>query len=94
MAAHRGVPLSHVADRAGLARSYFWLLLEARSSATLSVLQRLADVLEVEPTALLVDGGSEEARDVEPPRVARRNEEGASRRRSPARRRRPREAKA
>lgn len=49
----RGVPLSHVADRAGIARSHLWNVLAATSSATLDLVQRLADVLTVEPTDLL-----------------------------------------
>jgi len=50
------MPISHVADRCGMAHSYFWRLLKAQASATLAVVQRLADALEVEPLALL--GGS------------------------------------
>ncbi|MGO9838731.1 MAG: helix-turn-helix domain-containing protein [Polyangiaceae bacterium] len=53
LASARGMPISHVADRCGMAHSYFWRLLNAKASATLSVVQRLADALEVEPLALL-----------------------------------------
>jgi transcriptional regulator with XRE-family HTH domain len=56
LASARGMPISHVADRCGMAHSYFWRLLSAKASATLAVIQRLADALEVEPLALL--GGS------------------------------------
>jgi transcriptional regulator with XRE-family HTH domain len=56
LAKERKVPLSHVADRAGLARSYFWLLLDGSSSATLAVLQRIAEALSVEPVELLAPG--------------------------------------
>ena len=47
------MPLSHVADRAGVARSYFWLLLDESSSPTLAAVQRIAEALEVEPLTLL-----------------------------------------
>jgi transcriptional regulator with XRE-family HTH domain len=57
VAKEKGVPLSHVADRAGLARSYFWLLLDGSSSATLAAVQRLAEALEVEPLTLLSGAG-------------------------------------
>ncbi len=51
----QGIALSHVADRAAVARSYFWRLLDAESSATLDVIQRLADAVGVAPLELLVD---------------------------------------
>jgi transcriptional regulator with XRE-family HTH domain len=53
IAGEKQIPLSHVADRCGLARSYLWRLLAAKSSATLSVVERLAEVLGVEPIELL-----------------------------------------
>lgn len=54
LAEEREIALSHLADRSGVARSYLWRLLNADSSATLDVVQRLADVLEVPPLDLLV----------------------------------------
>jgi transcriptional regulator with XRE-family HTH domain len=51
----RGIPLSHLADRAGIARSYLWRVLDAESSATLDLVQRLAAVLNENPVDLLVD---------------------------------------
>ncbi|MBI4700371.1 MAG: helix-turn-helix transcriptional regulator [Deltaproteobacteria bacterium] len=63
MAKAKGLPLSHVADRAGVARSYFWRLLAARGCATLAAVQRLAEVLDVAPLALLAD-------DAQPPHGA------------------------
>ena len=54
VAKQKGLALSHVADRAGLARSYMWRLLDGSSSATLSAVQRLADALEVDPASLLI----------------------------------------
>lgn len=49
----RDMPLSHLADATGLARSYLWRLLAGESSATLASVQRMAETLEVEPLALL-----------------------------------------
>jgi len=63
LAASREMPMSHVADRAGIARSHMWALLNAERSATLALVQRVADVLEVDPLELLSG---------EPVRVARR----------------------
>lgn len=53
LAEERGIPMSHVADRAGIARSHVWALLRAERSATLAMVQRLASVFGVEPIALL-----------------------------------------
>ena len=53
VAAERELPISHLADRAGMARSYVWRLLAAKSSATLDAVQRLAGVLDVAPLDLL-----------------------------------------
>lgn len=47
------MPLSHLADESGVARSYLWRLLDCSSSATLDTLQRLAKVLRVDPRLLL-----------------------------------------
>ncbi len=54
LASQKTLPISHVADRCGLAHSYFWRILTAKASATLGVVQRLADALEVDPIELLV----------------------------------------
>jgi transcriptional regulator with XRE-family HTH domain len=61
IAKSKGIALSHIADRAGLARSYMWRLLDESSSATLDAVQRLADALEVEPLSLLASAGVEPA---------------------------------
>lgn len=53
VAAQRKLPLSHVADRAGIARSHFWLVLDGEVSTSLAVVQKLAEVLGVRPTELL-----------------------------------------
>ncbi len=56
LAEEKGLPLSHVADRAGMAHSFFWKLLAAESSATLTSVERLAEVLDVDPLELLTEG--------------------------------------
>jgi transcriptional regulator with XRE-family HTH domain len=72
VAKEQRIALSHVADRAGLARSYFWHLLDAKSSATLDAIQRIAKALEVEPLALLTGHGhAPSAATVERPRRPR-----------------------
>ena len=53
LAHERGIPISHVADRCGMAHSYFWQLLSGKASASLAVVQRLADALGVDPLVLL-----------------------------------------
>ncbi|MBK7583788.1 MAG: helix-turn-helix transcriptional regulator [Myxococcales bacterium] len=53
LAAERDKPVSHFADRAGIARSHMWAVLNAERSATLALVQRLADALEVDPLELL-----------------------------------------
>jgi transcriptional regulator with XRE-family HTH domain len=62
IALEKGIALSHVADRAGIARSHLWAVLSARRSATLAMVQRLAGVLGVEPLALLEAGRAAKAR--------------------------------
>ena len=54
LAEAKGIALSHIADRAAVARSYLWRILDAESSATLDVIQRLADAIGVAPLDLLV----------------------------------------
>lgn len=51
----RGVPVTHVADRAGVSRSHVWRILAAEQSATLALVQRLAAALEIDPLDLLHD---------------------------------------
>ena len=49
----RGVYLTHLADRSGLARSHFWRLLDAEHTTTLDVIAKIASVLDVEELVLL-----------------------------------------
>lgn len=53
VAAEKQIPLSHVADRSGIARSHIWSILNGERSATLDLVQRLADALGVDALVLL-----------------------------------------
>ncbi len=44
----RGIPVSHVPDRAGVARGHFWHVLDATASPTVTWLEKIARVLDVE----------------------------------------------
>lgn len=57
LAQAKGLPLSHVADRAGIARSHLWALLSCERSATLAMVQKIAEVLEV-PALTLLSGST------------------------------------
>jgi len=80
LAKERGLPISHVADRCGLAHSYFWQLLTAKASATLAVIQRLAEALDVDPLVLLTASRSVTVRGAAEPvqrkRQAKRTSKG------------------
>lgn len=49
----RGLPVTHLADLAGVSRSHVWRLLSGEQSATLALVQRLAAALGVDPLELL-----------------------------------------
>lgn len=49
----KNIPLSHLPDRAAVARSHFWEVLGGRKSPTLNWLGRIAAALEVDPADLL-----------------------------------------
>jgi transcriptional regulator with XRE-family HTH domain len=51
----RGLPLSHAADQAGVSRSHLWAILKAETTASLTIVVRLATVFKVHPVTLLVD---------------------------------------
>jgi transcriptional regulator with XRE-family HTH domain len=53
LARARRVPLSHLADRAGVGRTQLWDLMAGRRSVTLRWLERVARALEVDPADLL-----------------------------------------
>jgi transcriptional regulator with XRE-family HTH domain len=53
LAKERGIVISHLPDRADVARSHFWDVLAGRKSPTLSWLERIADALEVDVWELL-----------------------------------------
>ncbi len=48
LAAARGIPLTHLADRAGVARSHLWAVLGGEKSPTVSVLVKVTAALDVE----------------------------------------------
>jgi transcriptional regulator with XRE-family HTH domain len=59
LAVLRGIPLSHVADRATVGRAHLYDILAGRASPSLTWIVKIAAVLEVEPWELLaptVDG--------------------------------------
>ncbi len=61
-ARERKIPLSHLPDRAGVARSHFWDVLAGRKSPTLQWLARVAEALGVDVEDLLARsprGGSD-----------------------------------
>ena len=49
----KNIPLSHLPDRAAVARSHFWEVLGGRKSPTLNWLGRIATALEVDAAELL-----------------------------------------
>jgi len=53
VAAERGIALTHVADRAGIGRSHMWRLLNGEASATLDIVDKIADALGVASVDLL-----------------------------------------
>ena len=48
----RKIPISHLPDRAAVARSHFWEVLAGRKSPTLAWIGRIATALEVDPAEL------------------------------------------
>ena len=53
VAEERGIPLTHLPDRAGVARSHFWDVLAGRKSPTLAWLGKIAAALEVDAGVLV-----------------------------------------
>jgi transcriptional regulator with XRE-family HTH domain len=53
VAEERGIPLTHLPDRAGVARSHFWDVLAGRKSPTLAWLAKIATALDVDAGALV-----------------------------------------
>src|SRR5690606_20708785 len=49
----KGMPMSHVSARAGISRSSMWEVMNGRASPTLDWVQRVAEVLDVDPLELL-----------------------------------------
>lgn len=61
VAAERGIPLTHLADRADVSRSHLWRVMDGDCSPTLALIERLAAALDVPSLALLTDDGSRSA---------------------------------
>ena len=53
LAKARKIPLSHVADRAGMSRSGFWSLLNGEVSPTVRSLEMIASVLSIHVSELV-----------------------------------------
>jgi transcriptional regulator with XRE-family HTH domain len=62
LAAEREVPLSHLADRAGVSRSLLWEIFAQSASVTLETVQRLSDALELKDPLELLRGAPAAAR--------------------------------
>jgi len=56
VAAEKDVPLSHLADRAGVSRSLLWEIFSLTASVSLETLQKLADALELKDPLELLRG--------------------------------------
>ncbi len=53
LAKGRKIAITHLAARAGVGAGHFWKVLKGESSPTVSWLERIADVLEVEVADLV-----------------------------------------
>jgi DNA-binding phage protein len=53
VAKSRGIMVSHLPDRASVARSHFWAVLSLKASPTLSWIGSVAEALEVDAAELL-----------------------------------------
>ena len=54
IARERGIPVTHLPDRAAVGRSHFWEVMAGRSSPTLEWLARVAVALDIDPGELVV----------------------------------------
>lgn len=80
LAEARAVAISHLPDRAGVARSHFWDVLGGRKSPTLAWLLRIAVALEVEVAELLAERPySQGSIDIPPRRALAGQPEGSKR---------------
>ncbi|MEO5732021.1 MAG: helix-turn-helix transcriptional regulator [Byssovorax sp.] len=53
LASQRGVPITHLPDRAGVGTGHFWRVLNGTASPTVAWLESIAAVLEVEVADLV-----------------------------------------
>ena len=58
-AARKRVPLTHLPDRAGVARSHFWEVLRGGKSPTLKWIAKVSKALGVDPEELFRKAGAE-----------------------------------
>jgi transcriptional regulator with XRE-family HTH domain len=58
IAEQRGITLSHLPDRADMARSYFWKLMNGSTSPTLGMMAKLARALDVDVSDLVKPVGA------------------------------------
>jgi transcriptional regulator with XRE-family HTH domain len=58
LAEQRGITLSHLPDRADVARSYFWRLMKGTTSPTLGKMAKLAQALDVDVSELIKPVGT------------------------------------
>jgi transcriptional regulator with XRE-family HTH domain len=53
LAEQRGIPITHLPDRAGVGAGHFWRVLKGTASPTVAWLERIAAVLEVDVADLV-----------------------------------------
>jgi transcriptional regulator with XRE-family HTH domain len=75
LAAAKELPVSHLADRAGVSRSLMWELLSQTASISLETLQKLSDALELDDPLELLRGEPAPARRRNVPRRAKKSKQ-------------------
>ena len=69
LAERRGVPITHLPDRAGVGAGHFWRVLNGTASPTVAWLERIAAVLEVDVADLVAAPPEASGRLPGPPRL-------------------------
>lgn len=62
LATAKEIPVSHLADRAGVSRSLMWEILSQSASVSLETVQKLSDALELDDPLELLQGEPAPAR--------------------------------
>lgn len=62
LAEKKGIPVSHLADRAGVSRSLLWEIFSQTASVSLATVQKLADALDLKDPLELLKGSPATAR--------------------------------